>query len=293
MLTNFQLVVVVKKGTQRQLLHVSLAQALQKALADDWQTQLDAFLSHATLLPFDAGYTPEAHECFVLDGFVAPDWLSQTTSTNVGNLGELGKNEAIIDNVAAVAALARDSNGDEIVLFQSFSRSHVIQPGGVLFLSGNTYETAKSRGLRLGNRVCAVWRRAEGQLLFSNFRTVNAFLPLGDHYEEASEHQIREVLAHPILEVEDVDRLVKDANQWSRRRFAMLRDSKVLDNYSPKEIRNKSKGYGLDVTVRRGKIAFPADPPAAKKLLQFLNEELYKGPITDTLFETNSKREAD
>lgn len=49
----------------------------------------------------------------------------------------------------------------------------------------------------------------------------------------------------------------------------------------------------VEVTLRRGKIVFPADPPAAKELLQFLNEELYKGQITDTLFETNSKREAD
>lgn len=293
MLTNFQLAVIVKKGMQRQLLHLSLAQALQDTLAKDWQAQLDTFQSGVTPLPFDAGYTPEAHECFVLHDYAAPDWLSRTTSTNVSNLAELGKNEAVLDNVAAVVALARDGNGDEVVLFQSFSRSHVILPGGFLFLSGDTYRTADGRGLRLGNRLCAVWRRANGQLLFSNFRTVNAFLPLGDSYEEASEKQIREVLAHPLLDVEDADRLVKDANQWSRRRFAMLRDSEVLDNYSPKEIRTKSKGYGLELTVRAGKIVFPADPLAAKKLLQFLNEELYKGAITDTLFEANSKRVAD
>ena len=293
MLTNFQLVAVVKKGMQRQLLHVSLVQELQDTLAKDWQVQLDTFLSGSALLSFDPGYTPEAHECFVLGGFVAPDWLSGTTSTNAPNLGELGKNEAILDQVAAVAAFARDGNGDEVVLFQSFSRSHVILPGGFLFLSGDTYRTADSRGLRLGSRLCAVWRRADEQLLFSNFRTVNAFLPLGDNYEEASEKQIREVLTHPLLDVEDADRLVRDANQWSRRRFAMLLDSRVLDDHSPKDIRKRSKGYGLDVTVRGGKIVFPADPPAAKKLLQFLNEELYKGPITDTLFETNSKREAD
>ena len=39
------------------------------------------------------------------------------------------------------------------------------------------------------------------------------------------------------------------------------------------------------------KIVFPTDKSESKKLLQFFNEE--RGAITDTLYETNSKRKAD
>ena len=77
---------------------------------------------------------------------------------------------------------------------------------------------------------------ADGKLLFHNFRIVNTFLPfLADIYEEASEQQIREVLAHKLLAPEDVDSLSTDSNQWFRKRFAMLRDSGVLE-YSAKQI---------------------------------------------------------
>jgi len=67
----------------------------------------------------------------------------------------------------------------------------------------------------------------------------------------------------------------------------------VLDAYTPKQIQNRATGYGLTIAIRRGRIVFPDEKAAAKKLLQFLNEELFKGAITEALYETNSKRVAD
>lgn len=293
MLDNFQLAVIVKKGIQRQILQVPLAGQLQDLLATDWQSQLDAFQQDMQFIKFDAGYQPEAHECFVLESFEPPDWLARVSSTNVCNFDEMPRVDSVLDKVVGVAALARDAAGAERVLFQNFSRSHVIQPGRGLFLDGNTYGASNKRGLTLGNHLSAVYLRPEGKLLFRSFRTVNAFMPLGDHYQEASEQQIREVLAHPNLDAESIDALALNANQWFKRRFAMLRDSKVLDDHSPQDIKARSTGYEVDVTVRNGRIVFPADKQAAKKLLQFLNEELYRGAITEKLFEANSKRAAD
>ena len=122
---------------------------------------------------------------------------------------------------------------------------------------------------------------------------MNTFLPLGDFYEEASEQQIREVLSHDKLAPVNVEAIATESNQWFRKRFAMLRDSGVLDQYSAKQIQARSKGYNVEIHVQKGRIVFPEDRPSAKKLLQFLNEELFRGAITETLYETNSKREAD
>lgn len=195
--------------------------------------------------------------------------------------------------IRGIIGFARNQNGKELVLFQSFSRSHVIRPGSFLLLRNGTYETTESPGLTLESRLSAAYFPAEQKLLFRNFRVVNTFLPLADFYEEASEQQIRQVLAHKMLAPENVDALATESNQWFRKRFAMLRDSGVLDQYSAKEIQARSKGYDLEICLSKGKIVFPEARPAAKKLLQFLNEELFRGPITETLYETNSKREAD
>ncbi len=51
--------------------------------------------------------------------------------------------------------------------------------------------------------------------------------------------------------------------------------------------------YKIDLTTGQERIVFPAEKASAKKLLQFLNQKLFRGAITERLFETNSKRIAD
>ena len=293
MLHNFQLAAIVKQGAQVRLQRIPMHQALQRTLATTWQAQRDAFLDEAQEIAFDAGYQPEEHERFALQDFEPPEWLAGETSSTIGDLDPIEQDEASIASIKAFAGFARDENGNERTLFQNFSRAHVIRPGTFLFLRNGTYETTERPGLTLDTKLAAVFLAAEQKLLFRNFRTVNPFLPLGDFYEEASEQQIREVLAHAKLAPVNVEAIATESNQWFRKRFAMLRDSGVLDQYSAKQIQARSKGYDVEIHVQKGKLVFPEDRSSAKKLLQFLNEELFRGAITETLYETNSKREAD
>ena len=293
MLKSFQLGAIVGKGPSAHVRRVPLHQTLQHKLATDWQAQLDRFLDGAQEIEFNAGYTPEEHECFSLVDFVPPQWLVTTTNSGIGHLASIHQNDALMSSITGVMGVARDGSGVDLMLFQNFSRSHVIQPGQFLFLQNGTYETTQKPGLSLDSKLSAVYYPGSKKLLFRSFRTVNTFLPLTDYYEEATEQQIREILGHERLAAENIDVLATDTNQWFRKRFALLRDSGVLDKFSAKQIQARSKGYGLEIHIVKGQIVFPQAKPAAKKLLQFLNEELFRGPITDTLFEANSKREAD
>ncbi len=293
MLENFQLAAIVRQAGHTRLLRIPLHQALQAQLAEAWWTQYKAFVNNVDEIEFNAGYTPEAHERFRLSDYQPPDWLSKEDSQSAGDLDAITNDDALLDATRGLVAFARDDDGAEVVLFQNFSRSHVIRPGRFLFLQNNTYETTERPGLTLDTKLSAVYHPADQRLLFHSFRTVNTFLPLAEFYEEASEQQIREILGHKLLAAEDADALAVDSNQWFRKRFAMLRDSGVLENYSAKQIQARSKGYDVEVRVSKGAIVVPAERVAAKKLLQFLNEELFRGAITETLYETNSKREAD
>jgi hypothetical protein len=293
MLENFQLAAIVKQGGQTRVLRIPLHQALQETLAEDWQRQLEAFTNDIQEIEFNPGYQPEQHECFVLEDFETPEWLAEETSHTARDLEPINQNEALLSSIKGIVGFARSADGADVVLFQNFNRSHVIRPGSFLFLQNDTYETTNRPGLTLESKLSAVYQRADKKLLFRNFRTVNTFLPLAEFYDEASEQQIRDVLSHKRLDPEDADATATGANQWFRKRFAMLRDSGVLDEYSTKQIQARSKGYDVVVRISKSKIVFPADRLAAKKLLQFLNEELFRGAITETLYETNSKREAD
>ena len=292
MLENFHLAAIVKTRSETHLLQIPLHQELQGNLAESWEAQNASFVDGMEEIAFNAGYTPEKHELFHLPGYEPPEWLANENSQTIDNLDTIVRDDELIDRIAGTVAMARNEQGEEVVLFQNFTRSRVIRPGGFLFLDGSTYKSAERRGLTLDVNLSAVYRTTERKLLFRNFRTVNTFLPLADFYKEASEQEIREVLDHPLLAAEDSDRSVASANEWFRKRIAMLKDSGLLDQFSAGQIRSRSTGYDVSVSVADGKIVFPSDKSAAKRLLQFLNEELYRGAITETLYETNSKREA-
>jgi hypothetical protein len=293
MLENFQLAAIVKTGGEMRLLRIPLHQGLQATLAERWGEQYAEFLSNITEVVFDAGYHSEKDERFRLNKYELPEWLRNESSLTIQNLDAISVNDDFINSIKSVVAFVRNEQGQEVIFFQKFSRSHVIKPGSFLLLENDTYETVQRPGLTLDDKLSALYFPAEKKLLFHNFRTTNSFLPLADFYEEASEEDIREVLRHPCLAAENSDALAVGANQWFCKRFALLKDSKILNNYTAKQIKAHSKGYDVDVQLKGNKIVFPADKAAAKRLLQFLNEELFRGPITETLYETNSKREAD
>lgn len=293
MLENFQLAAIVREGGALRLLRIPLHQDLQRALVEEWESQHDAFVGGAQEIDFNAGYQPEDHERFRLSDYRLPDWLVDEFSQTVLDVDAITNNEEVFDSIKGIVAFARNEQKKELILFQNFSRSHVIRPGRLLFLQGNTYDTSQHPGLTLDSKLSAVYTRTESKLLFHNFRIVNTFLPLTEFYEEASEEQIREVLSHKALAAEDADTMAKGSNQWFRKRFAMLRDSGVLDQYSARQLQARSRDYPVNVQISKGKIIFPADKSEAKKLLQFLNEELFHGAITEKLYETNSKRAAD
>lgn len=293
MLENFQLAMITGKGAKTQLLRVPLHQALQDTLAEIWHVQYDTFIADVREIDFDPGYMPEANERFRLEDYELPDWLKDENSQTIQNLDSIGEHEDLIESIKGVAGFARDDHGDEVMLFQNFSRSHVISPGRFLFLQNDTYKSTQSAGLTLDRKLSALFRRNQNVLLFHNFRMTNSFLPLADFFEEASEQEIREVLDHDLLAPENPDALAVDAPQWFRKRFAMLKISGILDQYTAQQIADHSAGYEVDVELDGDRIIFPTDKTAAKRLLQFLNEELFRGAITETLYETNSKREAD
>jgi hypothetical protein len=291
MLHDFQLAALTRTGKKWRLLQVPLHQDLQNSLTVDWNCQYEAFTVGKDEIAFDAGYAPEADERFQIKDYETPEWLQSGANGQVQNLDPISKHESLIDSTKAMIAFAQIAGGGELMLAQSFSRSHVIQPGQFLFLRNNTYESPKRTGLTLGTRLAAVYNFKTRKLLFENFRVVNSFLPLTDFIAEASDRDIREVLTHRLLKAEDIDATTASANQWFRKRVAMLKASQILDQYTRAQLTQRSKGYGVKLKIEEGKVVFPAERHAAKRLLQFLNEEIFRGAITEKLYETNSKRE--
>lgn len=293
MIRNLHLAAIISQNHQRSLQRIPLDQTLQTNLTDYWQTQYAAFMDNRQEIDFNAGYKLERHECFYLQDFDPPDWLAQEDSHTVSDNIAFVINQEHYHAITGIAGFAIDDQSNEVVLFQNFSRSRVIQPGRYLFLESNTYRSSRHAGLALDNKLSAVYLPGEKKLLFKVFRFVNTFLPLGDLFEDVSEQEIRAILSHSLFATENPDAIVDGTNQWFRKRFAMLINSGVLDRYTAQELKESSEGHDVTIQISDGRIVFPSEKPEAKKLLQFLNEERFRGPITNTLYETNSKKQAD
>lgn len=293
MFRDFQLAALAKSENDWQLLRIPLHQRLQDSLMESWYQQYEAFVGEGREIPFDLGYMPEEQERFRIKGYRLPPWLESGTAGKVRTLEPLNRHAALLDSIKAIVGVARRAGGEELLLAQSFSRSHVIQPGRFLFLDNNTYETPRHSGITLGTHLALVYYVNSRKLVFENFRTANVILPLTDFVVEASDSDIREVLNHRLLKAENIDATAADANQWTRKRFAMLRASRILDEFSAAELVKRSKGYRVELKVEKGKVVFPANRRETRRLLQFLNEELFRGAITEKLYETNSKRVAE
>lgn len=293
MLVDFQLGAVVKTGNEFSLRRIPMHQALQATLAASWEKQYTAFVQDRELVAFSAGYTLEEHECFLVPGFQLPEWLQAGADGGMQHQAAISAVAELLPSIKAVVAFARTAAGERVMLAQGFSQSHVIQPGRFLFMEQGTYVSPPNQGFTLANRLTAVYRVTNQALLFESFRNTNSFLPILDFVSEASDQEINEVLSHALLIAEDADKTTATANQWLRKRFAMLHASGILDHYTTDELVQRSAGYEVALQVQNGRIVFPSDKAAAKRVLQFLNEELFKGAITEKLYETNSKREAD
>ncbi len=292
MIRDLQLAAIVAEGAERRLLRIPMTQELQTQLSEQWSDQLDAFNDDVEEVDFDPGFIADEHHRFKVNDFVTPEWLSPHNSRSIIALERLDQHENQLERVRGIAGFAQ-VDGREVVLFQNFTRSHIIEPGRFMFIENGTFQSATRRGLTLAERLAAVLYVDDKRLVFANFRSANVILPLADLYREASEEEVREILAHDKLAAEDLASTVANPSQWARKHFAMLRDSTVLDDYTPAQLRNRARKVGVTIRVQAGKLVFPADKTEAKRLLQFLSEELFRGAITDTLYATNSKRAAE
>lgn len=283
---HFHLLAILKIGTRYSLKGLPMNPDLQEALETDWRDQHRGFCNEVQEVPFHVGYTPENSEVFSLNDFELPEWLYPAT-VDLMTLEQTVDDD--LERIAGVVGTIKSSDED-ILLFQNFTRSRVISPKWAFWWMEKGYSQVERPGLTLDEKLSAAYYTVQKKLLFRNYRTVNSFLPLTECYWMASEDQIRGVLAHTLFVPENVDELAVKPTQWLARRFAILGGSDLLDKYTARDVVDRAKHYGLDVSEKSGKVVFPADRKKARKLLQFLCEEVFRGALTNRLYETNSKR---
>lgn len=295
MLSHFRLGALIRSGDELDVVQVPLIDGAQEHLRTLWANQYRKFVDDKSTIEFDPGYNPEAGELFKIDGFELPEGLADITTENLSNRDSIGHQADTLESVVALLGFATKKDGTQLILFQRFNRAHVIAPGRFLFFQRDSYRTPPNPGIHVGDRLAAVFEPEVPRLLFFSFPIANTFLPLSVYFTEASRDDIERVLGHKRLKVVDCGKLATQLAKTTlyRKQFAMLEASNVLENYEPKDLRRTAKKFGVSLKVQSGCIVVPSERQAIRTLLKFLNEQIFRGAITNRVFETNSKREVD
>ena len=305
MLKNLQIGVIIKRKDQWGLRRIPPRGSAQDTLTDEWNRQYKDFMDGKEEIPFTTSYEPTKGEYFSIRPYELDRSLANTNSLNASrntdnfDIGILS-NSILSKSIKGIVAFMQDGNNNdnELMLFQNFSKRQIIRPGRASWLAfeGDSYEVIKGSFLGLDDKLAAVYSSRDEKLLFNTYPSASKVLDLSKYYYVASNEDIRDLLEQPLFECEDMQKIVKNSKYFHRRRFAMLKNTDILEKLSAgdvvsvRDVKRVSTRHNLGIQVRDDKIVFPENSDVAKTLLQLLNEEIYQGELSGTLFQANSKR---
>ena len=267
------------------------------------QTAIDKTFSDAAELlrkdksdvSFDGKYTPQGEDMEILkiQDFSLPTVVKDALKNPQG----LEVYSPVNSELPSIKALfvGEYSFDDECeqytAAFQKFRNDQYITAARHhLFFTGDTFVKEDRLGITIATTVdCVV---ENNNLYFPSYHFAKQIFDLTDYYRVASEQDIRSFVNSDIISMESSDAFVESANTWERRKIASINDSGVLRKYTAKRIKDLGKKNGVVIAVSGDSIVLPEDRADRRIVLGFLDEEVYKGVFSDTLYQTNSKRKA-
>lgn len=242
---------------------------------------------------FDPGYELPDGEVFAAP-FELPPALAAVTKAP-DQPADLTRTQLENDRLLALVAMDTPWSGDSSQLvIQAMDARLTIKPKDrlALMLHKDTFVKATTPGITLGTQVDAVL--VGGLLLMTSPTRVRSFLDIAPVLEPATDTQVRELAAHPLLAVDDVEALLDAADQVTRRRVSSLLHHKVLDRVTVPRVVEVAKGFGIDaqVTTVDGveRLRLPTERADLKDLVDVLDDNIFDSRLTGFRYVAASKR---
>lgn len=261
-------------------------------LFDDASNQM---VEDKTPVEFDGKYTPDPDgaDYLFIDSFSIPKEITSAIQ-NPQALDALAPESEEIPKIKAlfIGVHSKVKGIDTYTAaFQKFKSDQYISAKKIhLFLSGDTFVADKRVGLSIGQHIDCLF--IDGKLQFTSFFFARQIFDLSDYYREATNSDIVDFIGNEAVSMDNADDFITVANSWERRKIASIMDSGIFENYTATKIKSIAKQTGIELSVKDKKIVIPSEKKERRIVLGFLDEEVYKGAFSQTIFQTNSKRKA-
>ena len=286
---------LVHEGRETAVRKVRVTRAVRTELDALFAEQAESFLDNKLdRVAFQGTYSVDESEIFKIDDFELDEAIVDAI-TNPDESEELELAEAPLKLISLFSGEYDEDAEKVTAYFQAFTRSRLIRTGWTLLQRGNTFQKLDDPGVTLDTKLVVAFQ--DGSLFFKKYLTANRIIDITEYFREANDEEIKEVLGHDRLLVEDVEAVLEICDGWMRKRFSFLMESNVLDEVGPRKIANAAKKYDLKFSTSRGRngdqLVFPEEKKQMKEMLTFLNEGYYEGELTGTKYRTNSNRSVD
>jgi hypothetical protein len=245
------------------------------------------------VVEFDPGYKLQDDECFEIQNFpITEDLIDacrqplSAERVRASDFADLSINGIVGYDFSA---------GQRKLYFQNFDSRRILIPGRrfaiVPIADASTFRELTKPVLLLDANITAVWD--SGVLKFKSFHQAKQLFDLSAYFTEATDEQIAQFVSHSSLKCADSARFLGTCNTWSRTKIALILRGGILDHTTGDMIRDAAAAVEYEVQMDGDRILLPADKGELRSLLQFLDEDIYRGPLSQRRLLSSGKRQLD
>ncbi len=177
--------------------------------------------------------------------------------------------------------------------FQAFNKRNMLQRKMVLqFEYGNVFTKMNNNAFVVEDKVHAIYE--DGKLYFQSYTIANQIFSLIDFVTEATNTEIELFGEADGIEA-SAENIKHIANIKTRRLIKLLSNTNNIAVFMRKRSRTRTsllRKYGINAQINENnELVLPTNNVAElNRTLEFLNEDIFRGVITDSLYRSNSKK---
>ena len=177
--------------------------------------------------------------------------------------------------------------------FQCFNNQFIIRNGRIaVFFSNDTYQQFNDKtAFTIEDKVHAMYK--DGMFYFQSYTYAKQIFDLTEFYKEATNKDIEETFNSDLFMGTDVEWVKLNADSVIRKQLTSLINSGQLDkiDIGDRTFKKLAKEIKINESIyNTGHIVLPKSKKECKQVLALLNEDIFEGPISKTLYRSNSKR---
>lgn len=263
---------------------VLLTNEVVQDIVELWERSYSQFISdEISEVAFDGSYKPDKEEVLYVTMDLPECFADIPNNTN-------NYNEIVIpgDRIKTVC-LYHDGN----YFFQNFMNNYIVKASNIaLIWSNNTYKKLdEQKAFTIEETVNAIYHN--GKLYFRSYASARQIFDLSEFYKEATNVDIDNVLGDAVFAGTDCEWMKENCDSVMRKQIKSIEDSGILEglDVTKRTFKSWAKKAGIPEDVyNTGHLVFRKNKKECKMILSFLNDDIFEGHFTKSIYLSNSKR---